>query len=300
MVNPKQDNETNNEFMQRCILSPELHNLSDDDKRAYCTRQLIAQSKDAAYFFKIEKNRHSAFNRWRAPLREALQKQYSQILDRLGTAITVDAISYFEEQPMYDAYDQIYTTEGVRFANNVFDDLKAQGAELVAKNEVLETQVLNYMRDYVENELGTMIQNVNNTSLSIIRKEILRVIDEGLNPREAVTEIDRALAVSNKARAETIARTETIRASNIGSRQGAITSQNVKQKRWISTIDSRTRSFAKGDSFDHIEVDGNETNINKDYIVSGEELLYPCDPKGSAGNTIRCRCTERYLTTTFD
>jgi hypothetical protein len=38
--------------------------------------------------------------------------------------------------------------------------------------------------------------------------------------------------------------------------------------------------------------------VGKDepFIVMGEQLDYPGDPVGSAGNVINCRCTQIYIT----
>jgi hypothetical protein len=35
--------------------------------------------------------------------------------------------------------------------------------------------------------------------------------------------------------------------------------------------------------------------IDEPFIVSGEELMYPGDPSGSAGNVINCRCAIGYV-----
>lgn len=56
-------------------------------------------------------------------------------------------------------------------------------------------------------------------------------------------------------------------------------------KRWISALDDTTRDA-------HAEVDGQEVGVNEPFIVSGEELMYPGDPRGSAGNVINCRCSH--------
>lgn len=92
-------------------------------------------------------------------------------------------------------------------------------------------------------------------------------------------------------RTETIARTETIRSSNAGT-QGLFKDWGVKKKEWLSTKDDRTRTYEKGDEFDHLEADGQVVGIDEPFVVGGEELMYPGDPAGSEGNVINCRCTE--------
>lgn len=92
-------------------------------------------------------------------------------------------------------------------------------------------------------------------------------------------------------RTEAIARTETIRASNAGN-DALFNDWGVKKKEWLATKDDRTRTYDKGDEFDHVEADGQVVNIDEPFTVSGEKLMYPGDPSGSPGNTINCRCTE--------
>ena len=61
-------------------------------------------------------------------------------------------------------------------------------------------------------------------------------------------------------------------------------------KVWVSSIDNRTRRRPE-DEFDHVEMNGVRVPLSEPFIVGGEEMMFPGDPKGSAGNTINCRCT---------
>lgn len=56
-------------------------------------------------------------------------------------------------------------------------------------------------------------------------------------------------------------------------------------KTWIAILDTKTR-------LSHAEADFQQVNIDDSYSVNGEALLYPRDPKGSAGNIINCRCVS--------
>ena len=55
----------------------------------------------------------------------------------------------------------------------------------------------------------------------------------------------------------------------------------------MSMHDSKVRD-------DHAEADGQEVGMDEAFDVGGEQLMYPGDPAGSAGNTINCRCTVIY------
>ena len=38
-------------------------------------------------------------------------------------------------------------------------------------------------------------------------------------------------------------------------------------------------------------MNGVRVDLNQDFNVSGEKMMFPGDIKGSAGNVINCRCT---------
>jgi hypothetical protein len=63
----------------------------------------------------------------------------------------------------------------------------------------------------------------------------------------------------------------------------------LEQKEWLSTFDNRTRDS-------HLAMAGKVANIDETFEVENENggidnMLYPLDPNGSAGNVVNCRCT---------
>ena len=61
--------------------------------------------------------------------------------------------------------------------------------------------------------------------------------------------------------------------------------------------DEVVRSPATGSFFNHAAADGQQRISDQFYLVSGENLMYPRDPRGSRGNIINCRCNSQI---TFD
>ena len=59
----------------------------------------------------------------------------------------------------------------------------------------------------------------------------------------------------------------------------------IMQKQWRASIDASTRET-------HGEADGQIVDLDKPFIVQGENLMYPGDPAGSASNVINCRCVS--------
>lgn len=95
--------------------------------------------------------------------------------------------------------------------------------------------------------------------------------------------------------AERIARTETTGAANYGAVQAGDVSGFVMEKRWISALDVRTRRTPPS-NYDHREMNGQRVGLKEKFIFNKgglrqDELGYPGDPNGSAGNVVNCRCT---------
>jgi hypothetical protein len=99
---------------------------------------------------------------------------------------------------------------------------------------------------------------------------------------------DRFLAL----RAETIARTETIKVLNVARQEATdqvieatgIDPGNVK-RRWMATLDARTRDT-------HASLDGQERGLDEPFESdSGALLMYPGDPNAPPEEVINCRCT---------
>jgi HK97 family phage portal protein len=91
-------------------------------------------------------------------------------------------------------------------------------------------------------------------------------------------------------RAERVARTNVVAANNYAALD-TYQENGVARKQWLSTDDSVTRGNDPNDDYDHVSADMQEVGINEPFIVTNEELMYPGDSSGSAGNVINCRCT---------
>lgn len=113
---------------------------------------------------------------------------------------------------------------------------------------------------------------------------------EGIINGESVDDLrDRLRSVVElcEPRAETIARTEVISASNSGSLALVQTAGFSGDKIWFSTPDDRTRES-------HRLAEGQTVPIGSPFIVGGVPMQYPGDPTGPAAETINCRCTMGY------
>jgi len=103
--------------------------------------------------------------------------------------------------------------------------------------------------------------------------------------RKAINEQGGLLA---RGRSRVIARTETHSSANAAGQEAAQATGLDMQKEWVSARGPRTRE-------DHSEADGQTVDLAASFFVGGEELRYPGDPNGSAGNIINCRCASVHV-----
>lgn len=96
---------------------------------------------------------------------------------------------------------------------------------------------------------------------------------------------------SSDMRAERIARTEVVGASNGASHDVATaiaTAGYALDKVWLATDDERTRES-------HADADGQQVAIDQPFEVGDTELMYPGDPDADdPGEVVNCRCTLVY------
>jgi hypothetical protein len=149
------------------------------------------------------------------------------------------------------------------------------------------------VREYIDTVAARRIVGVDASVMEWVRG----VLEAGLAEELTVFEVGQRLREQfpdfTAVRAERIARTETVAASNYGALAGARMVGRryglVLRKRWLSARDRRTRRNPP-DDYDHVEADGQERALDEPFLVSGELLDHPGDPSGSAGNVINCRC----------
>lgn len=95
-----------------------------------------------------------------------------------------------------------------------------------------------------------------------------------------------------------ISRTEIHAATQFASWQMARRSLVKLDKIWHTVLDDRTRDFPSSD-FSHRLMHGVRRPLTEFFSVprfgGTEQLMFPGDPAGSAGNVINCRCIQTYV-----
>lgn len=176
---------------------------------------------------------------------------------------------------LYSFYAKAFRVAGIKLRR----ELKA-GLLLETKDEAFEIAATEFARRWSAKK----VTEIADTTRERLNRAVRRGIEENLSNRELARELRRFVGTS---RAVTIARTESHAAAQAGQLDVATASGVVKKKVWVSAEDDRTRPG-------HAEADGQEVDIDEPFIVDGEELMFPGDPSGSAGNVINCRCAVVY------
>ncbi len=133
----------------------------------------------------------------------------------------------------------------------------------------------------------------------VTRRQIVSAIRRGEKDGLGVDPIARLIkektyGVIGRARAATIARTETHAAASYAT-HNATKELNLpaQRKRWVSVGDGRTRLH-------HAAANGQEVGIDEKFIIRFRgaeiEMDYPHDGSGGAANNINCRCLAIYFT----
>jgi len=128
------------------------------------------------------------------------------------------------------------------------------------------------------------ITTVNRITQDMVANQLRQGLEAGEGLNDLTNRIRTTLG-SNRARALSIARTQTAGAVGTG-RHAGMQQAGVERKSWVTSGDSNVRDSHREAGYRYAE----GIALDTPFEVSGEMLMYPGDPAGSAGNIINCRC----------
>lgn len=244
-----------------------VRRLIDQDRQRELRRQNIL----------LDRLEVSFRNRMRAELRRAMNDM-------------IRAYEYTSEVPpardhyqrVEDIYRAMAVASATTFGKRVIDQGKALGHDLETKG-FAETMARLALA-YVANEaIRRRITSIAETT----RNQIVSAVDqgyrEGLGTAAIAKQVRARVPEFTAFRSALIARTETHGAANFGANAAAKETGLTLQKEWVAASDERTRD-------DHRRADGQVVAMDDAFNVGGESLMYPGDPRGSADQTVNCRC----------
>jgi HK97 family phage portal protein len=152
-------------------------------------------------------------------------------------------------------------------------DESALGAWITRKVMKLQQEATVFTREQLSDAIVESVRDAAASGLS--QSETIDQI------RERITEVYDFAATG---RAERIARTEVIGASNAGALQ-AMKDLGAVGKEWLTSRDDRVRET-------HDAMDGQVVGVGESFLSpDGETLQYPGDQSAGPGAVINCRCT---------
>lgn len=239
-----------------------------------------------------------AIERMRAPLYKSVERRVADYfrgelrdLQAVFAGSTPATVSDKLEQVVDERRNELRRIlEGVstsvanRFAERTYD--KLGGKRSRAASDPWST----YITAWVAKNAAKNVTEITETT----RGQIRETLAEGVAAREHIRELaSRIDALYLKQiipnRSQTIARTEVMAASNLGSQAGARATGLPLKKSWLSTPDARTRQT-------HSMANGQEVGMNEPYYVGGSALMFPGDSSmgADASEIVNCRCAETY------
>lgn len=181
----------------------------------------------------------------------------------------------------------VWLKVGEPFAENVLEQLKQDAGpdRVKASADAWVVRVTAYLKQ----NGAKLVQGILDTT----KKQLASEINAGIEAGESIPDIAKRVEAYGleqiiPSRSRTIARTETVSASNAASIEAAKSTELPLEKEWIETADDRTRDSHKG-----VEA----VPLDDPFVLgSGDEVEFPGDSSlgADAGEIVNCRCTQAY------
>ena len=190
----------------------------------------------------------------------------------------------------YNVILELYKDTGSRFAGWQTDELEKTAPDRQKRFNVDQSfidEIIAYLQQAIYNK---SILRITDTTRDIVMEIFREGTQEGWGAERIAQEIVRRGAQININRSRVIARTETVRAGNLGKWSAAKKFRWLTDKVWVSAGDSRVRpqpNFSP-DAANHIVMNGQRVGLN-DTFTNG--CQFPGDPEADKKETIQCRCT---------
>lgn len=237
-------------------------------------------------------------------LQVKLQRKYKPQIERaLRNQVEkfIENKSELWNEELLNVFTRLYRETVITFARLQYNRLKTMSTKQTMGFNAVWTQEVN---EWLAVHGLQLVSTVSNSQKERIYEIINRVIQTGVEEgwgadvvsNEILLKLREFGKIGQNFIAERIARTETMRAANIGHMTGAKSHNFYVKKEWISAKDNRTRMQERGDEFDHWDLDGQQREIEEPFYQVGRTgkiavAQQPGDPSAPAAFTVNCRCT---------
>lgn len=223
------------------------------------------------------------FLTWERRAARMLYEQWravAAVYEMTGIA-AVDAA--FQNNEVEGYLSALYQSVGGTMARQTYNGIN----QMMKKDSIIDFAIQRILF-FLQQFALTKVTSIQGTAVDEMRKAIQVMVEQGLNPREIARQLVRNGRLQSRKQAIVIARTEAIAAYNYGAMLGAEATGMVTHKTWRSANQPRrTRP-------DHIAANGQTVAFNEAFIVGGERMQHPGDPRASAKQVVNCRCTMKF------
>ena len=233
------------------------------------------------------------------PYIRALIRAKNKYITAVSKAYAIDgtlpeALTFAHKQEMFRVqkfYNSRTITVFAKDVHNIFEKNNPVILEVKQEDEAFDRWLSTVIATWISEETAIAAGVTAITTRDDIRNAIAISVADNETSAQTAKKILKVKGLS-PFRAETIALTETHNAAmyankESGKRLERETGESLL-KVWIPVQDSRTRDAHAAMSRHGVVV------MESLFAVGGDRMDRPGDPRGSAGNVIRCRCTLAY------
>lgn len=239
-------------------------------------------------------------------IQKAYRGNFAAQREAILEAIDAGRITYLDLSPVKELIDALRSDSRGRVEKayqglvQVFGDAAMADVGATVAFNAVSAPVLQYIAKNSAANVVLVDQTTADTVRTKIQDAILEAQLQGENLTETATRImkdtvSETFTDMSRGRAARIAQTETTSMFNFTDFEAWKQSDVVESREWHTQEDDRVRSITKGDEFDHAAMDGVTAQLDQPFRVPRkdggfEEIMFPGDPDGSAGNVIEDRC----------
>ena len=228
----------------------------------------------------FEKQWRNALKNWFNQLASGVKEAY-----RMRSQIMLD----FEMRKQAETLKLIFRVQ-YTMIGNAFKDY-ALGRLFLSK--AFDQDFDKALAEFIDENTAVWVTEIDETTRKRMAKVISNSYNDGLSTEETGTALRNMILGMGAYRANLISRTESHRIASFASEQVA-ENMNISgtQKEWVAIQDARTR-------LTHSIASGQTVPLETNFVVGGDRLKYPGDPRGTPAETINCRCAVIYRTPDF-
>lgn len=186
-------------------------------------------------------------------------------------------------------WEKKFAKEGKTYIEAGLVDSGEQMMQLLisASFNVEDPRVISYLKTRVLR----FSKKVNKTTLKALKRQLLEGLEAGEGIRELRKRVQNVFGFADKYRAENIARTEVMRASNAGAEMGMMQSGVVEGKEWMTLFDGRECFHCTEMDGKTMKLGGRFFNRGDKWEVQGRILHFDYDYIQHPPLHNRCRCS---------